>query len=464
MATVRETERGAPPLQVVPRLELSRRRSGLEHRGGGLVHRGLGPLRTPVAYALAGTAVAIVAAAAFVLAGRSHRTAVTRPMLAAATVGGAASAPPTAEARVATAQPPAGAGPAPAVRVLSFGDLVSLADGASSYQPAPYLVSAYRAAAAEYRIPWRLLAAVEYIKNGSGQALAGASAGAEQALAAQVSTSGSVAVDARTLAQAASAAAAPSAALLDEAQALAHAGAANSPGAAAATVMSGTGVSSQAVLTLAAATDMKVSSSSSPQARIAAMLGEARLLNGLPYIWGGGHTNPPWVASAGYDCSGFVSEVLHAGGYLTSPETTQTLPGAAGIANGPGKYVTIYDRTIATLKVWVKKKKIVRLRRAVNTAARGVHVTNGRHATAPGSISIMLPRWVGQWETLKLTRLVPSQDTTNNDEHVIIDIHGQWWESGGSSADGGANMVHRMAAPSPSYLKSFNRILHPQGL
>ena len=65
---------------------------------------------------------------------------------------------------------------------------------------------------------------------------------------------------------------------------------------------------------------------------------------------------------------------------------------------------------------------------------------------------------------MKLTKLVPSADTTNNDEHVIIDLDGQWWESGGSSADGGAADVHPIIDPNPGYLKSFNRILHPQGL
>jgi len=67
-------------------------------------------------------------------------------------------------------------------------------------------------------------------------------------------------------------------------------------------------------------------------------------------------------------------------------------------------------------------------------------------------------------ETLKIRKLVRSQDTSNNDEHVIIDIDGQWWESGGSTADGGAAMVHQIIDPSKAYLKSFNRILHPQGL
>ena len=353
---------------------------------------------------------------------------------------------------------------APAPHVLSASDLTSLADRTSGYQPAAYLVRAYSTVAAHYGIPWRLLAAIEYIQGGYVNATAGATSGAERSLTSQVETSGRVAVNARLLAHAAAAAAQPSSELVLDAKRLVAEGARHSPAQAVTTFMSGTGVSSQTVLTLAQAIDSSVSSASAPMVKVQAMLNEAHLLNGLPYIWGGGHTEPAWVVSAGYDCSGFVSEVLHSAGYLTSPDTTQTLPGSAGIVNGPGKYVTIYDRTIATVKVWVKKKKIVTERKLVNPTTAGVHVTRGRRANSLNSVQITVPKWVGEWETIKLTKLVPTQDTSNNDEHVIIDVDGQWWESGGSSADGGAAMVHPILNPSKAYLKSFNRILHPQGL
>jgi hypothetical protein len=270
-------------------------------------------------------------------------------------------------------------------------------------------------------------------------------------------------VNAHLLARATAAAAPPSAGLALDAKRLAAAGAGQSPGQAISTFMSGTSVAAQSVMTLAQAIDSSVASASAPTVKVAAMLNEAHLLNGLPYIWGGGHTEPAWVVSAGYDCSGFVSEVLHSAGYLSSPDTTQTLPGSAGIAKGPGKYVTIYDRTIATVKVWVKKKKMVTKREMVNPATAGVHVT-GRRANSLNAVEMRVPKWVGQWKTIHLTTLVRSQDTSNNDEHVIIDIDGQWWESGGSSADGGAASVHPIVNPSPGYLKSFNKVLHPQGL
>jgi cell wall-associated NlpC family hydrolase len=132
---------------------------------------------------------------------------------------------------------------------------------------------------------------------------------------------------------------------------------------------------------------------------VQAMIEKADSLVGQPYVWGGGHSG--WGPTAGYDCSGFVSAVLHAGGYLSSPQDTQTLPSAAGIESGPGQYVTIYDRT----------------------------------------------------------------DATSHNDHVIIDLGGQWYESGGQAGSwGGGGGVEQISAPSAAYLASFNQILHPEGL
>jgi cell wall-associated NlpC family hydrolase len=134
-------------------------------------------------------------------------------------------------------------------------------------------------------------------------------------------------------------------------------------------------------------------------AQVQAMVNEADSLIGKPYIYGGGHSG--WGPQAGYDCSGFVSAVLHAGGYLSAPQNTQTLPGQPGIEPGPGQYVTIYDRN-----------------------------------TGP----------------------------TNN-EHVIIEINGQFYESGGGAgAWGGGGGVEKIGTPSQAYLSSFTTLLHPAGL
>jgi cell wall-associated NlpC family hydrolase len=139
-------------------------------------------------------------------------------------------------------------------------------------------------------------------------------------------------------------------------------------------------------------------SANAPQ-QVQAMVNEADSLIGKPYIYGGGHSG--WGPQAGYDCSGFVSAVLHAGGYLSEPQTTQGLPDQPGIESGPGQYVTIYDRN-----------------------------------TGP----------------------------TDN-EHVIIQINGQFYESGGEAGSwGGGGGVEKIATPSQAYLSSFTTILHPSGL
>ncbi len=144
-----------------------------------------------------------------------------------------------------------------------------------------------------------------------------------------------------------------------------------------------------------AVSKIQVPSTSSVPVKVAAMQGMAELLNGLPYLWGGGHSG--WsISTLGYDCSGLVSAVLHAAGYLSAPQTTQTLPGQPGIQSGPGQYVTIYDNT----------------------------------------------------------------DSGQGNDHVIINLAGQWWESGGTATAG----VHQIPAPDSSYLAQFNQILHPQGM
>ena len=134
-------------------------------------------------------------------------------------------------------------------------------------------------------------------------------------------------------------------------------------------------------------------------AQVQSMAQEADSLVGKPYIWGGGHSG--WGEQPGYDCSGFVSAVLHAGGYLSAPQDTQTLPDQPGIEDGPGQSVTIYDRT----------------------------------------------------------------DAGSGQDHVIIDLGGQFYESGGGSgAWGGGGGVEKIGTPSAAYLASFNRVLHPEGL
>jgi cell wall-associated NlpC family hydrolase len=132
--------------------------------------------------------------------------------------------------------------------------------------------------------------------------------------------------------------------------------------------------------------------------RVTAMVNEANSLIGKPYVFGGGHSG--WAPQAGYDCSGFVSAVLHAGGFLTSPADTTSLPSQPGMVAGPGQSVTVYDRAL------------------------------------PGDTG-----------------------------HVIIEINGQFYESGGShGAWGGGGGVQKIGTPSASYLATFTTVLHPEGL
>jgi peptidoglycan hydrolase-like protein with peptidoglycan-binding domain len=79
------------------------------------------------------------------------------------------------------------------------------------------------------------------------------------------------------------------------------------------------------------------SDSSGSSSVIARMIAGADHIANLPYVWGGGHGS--FVAS-GYDCSGSVSYVLHAGGLLSAPEDSSALESYG--APGPGQHVTIY--------------------------------------------------------------------------------------------------------------------------
>jgi hypothetical protein len=132
--------------------------------------------------------------------------------------------------------------------------------------------------------------------------------------------------------------------------------------------------------------------------QVQAMVNQANALLGKPYVVGGGHGG--WAPSSGYDCSGFVSAVLHAGGYLSQPVDTTALPSQPGIEAGPGQHVTIFDRAL------------------------------------PGQSG-----------------------------HVIIDVDGQFYESGGShGAWGGGGGVEKIGTPTAAYLAQFPTVLHPSGL
>lgn len=70
---------------------------------------------------------------------------------------------------------------------------------------------------------------------------------------------------------------------------------------------------------------------------VKAMIRAANSITKKPYKWGGGHRR--WV-DKGYDCSGAVSFVLRAGGYLTYPLNSGGF--AKWGAKGAGNWVRIY--------------------------------------------------------------------------------------------------------------------------
>jgi hypothetical protein len=61
-------------------------------------------------------------------------------------------------------------------------------------------------------------------------------------------------------------------------------------------------------------------------------------IQGKPYVWGGGHA--AWKAR-GYDCSGSVSYVLHAGGLLNTPLVSGAFARSFGL-RGKGRWITVY--------------------------------------------------------------------------------------------------------------------------
>lgn len=77
-------------------------------------------------------------------------------------------------------------------------------------------------------------------------------------------------------------------------------------------------------------------------ARVARVYEKAQQIHDkkYPYVWGGGHGAGFAPNGGGYDCSGSVSAVLAAGGFLTSPRVSGAFE-SFGVS-GKGKYFTIY--------------------------------------------------------------------------------------------------------------------------
>jgi hypothetical protein len=71
--------------------------------------------------------------------------------------------------------------------------------------------------------------------------------------------------------------------------------------------------------------------------QVVAVIDAANRIDRKPYLWGGGHAK--W-RSKGYDCSGAVSYVLHAGGFIAHPKDSTGLESWG--RRGPGDWITVY--------------------------------------------------------------------------------------------------------------------------
>jgi hypothetical protein len=73
-------------------------------------------------------------------------------------------------------------------------------------------------------------------------------------------------------------------------------------------------------------------------ANIQAAIAAGNAIHTYPYRWGGGHRS---FYDTGYDCSGAVSYVLHAAGFLASPMPSGPLASSWGVP-GKGRWITVY--------------------------------------------------------------------------------------------------------------------------
>lgn len=90
-------------------------------------------------------------------------------------------------------------------------------------------------------------------------------------------------------------------------------------------------------LVFAAAADYLRRHAGSPRVRKMIAFAEREAAKGYPYVYGGGHGG----FSGPYDCSGFVSAILHAGNFLSTPMSVQQGSGLYTFGEaGAGKQVT----------------------------------------------------------------------------------------------------------------------------
>jgi cell wall-associated NlpC family hydrolase len=321
-------------------------------------------------------------------AGRTYEVFAAPPIVAAAPPAPTVTAAPTAGIGV----PGLGSHRAAATAWSRLSELL-----ANGNRPPAFLIPIYKAAGHRYHVPWAVLAAINSIETDYGRNVSTSSAGAIGWMQFMPSTWAEYGVAAGRHSRPDPYD--PRDAIFSAARYLAANGAKHHLRQAIFAYNHATWYVDEVLWTAVSIANHTPKPGSRVRLKLDAMQAMAVALDGEPYIWGGGHAG--WEIAPGYDCSGFVSAVLHTAGYLAAPATTQTLPSERHILPGPGRYVTIFDRT------------------------------DGGAA---------------------------------ENDHVIIDLNGRWWESGGSGGAGGAPRVHRLTSISATYLLTFNEILHPRGL
>jgi hypothetical protein len=123
--------------------------------------------------------------------------------------------------------------------------------------------------------------------------------------------------------------------------------------------------------------------------QLGAMLARMEELSGTPYVWGGGHggfeANP-----AGLDCSGAISDVLHAGGYLDTPMDSGSLAGM--FQAGKGDWFVLYANVhhvwceVRTADGWVEWEEGGTLGHKAGFLKAGSQSTSGYSARHPAGL------------------------------------------------------------------------------
>ena len=180
---------------------------------------------------------------------------------------------------------------------------------AKGNQPPMFLIPIYKAAGRRYHVPWRILAAINWIETDYGRNLNVSSAGAIGWMQFMPATwlEWGISADGHGRPNAYD----PRDAIFSAARYLAASGARHNLRGAIFAYNHATWYVDEVMFKADLITaGTRLPKKGHVRAQVEAMIAMADVLIGKPYIWGGGHDD--WQIGNGYDCSGFVSAVLHA--------------------------------------------------------------------------------------------------------------------------------------------------------